>query len=75
MTSTDANKLERIQQRSAALCFNRIFPQAHYCYSLALEELKLYALRMRKHRLDALFLTQVYFSLKFCPSVSEIVGL
>jgi hypothetical protein len=26
-------------------------------------------------RLDALFLTQVYFGLKFCSSVLEIVGL
>jgi hypothetical protein len=34
-----------------------------------------YYLRMRRHRLDALFLTQVYFGLKFCPSVLEIVGL
>jgi hypothetical protein len=50
-------------------------PGAHYCYSLALEELKLHTLRMRRHRLDALFLTQVYFGLKFCPSVLEIVGL
>jgi hypothetical protein len=30
---------------------------------------------MRRHRLDALFLNQVYFGLKFCPSVLEIVGL
>jgi hypothetical protein len=29
----------------------------------------------RRHRLDALFLIQVYFGLKFCPSVLEIVGL
>jgi hypothetical protein len=47
----------------------------HYCYSLALVELKLHTLRIRRHRLDALFLTQVYFGLKFCPSVLEIVGL
>jgi hypothetical protein len=52
ITSTDANKLERIQQRFAALCFNRFFPGAHYCNPLALEELKLHTLRMRRHRLD-----------------------
>jgi hypothetical protein len=75
ITSTDENKLERIQQRVAALCFNRFFPGAHYCYSLALEELKFHTLRMRRHRLDALFLTHVYFGSKFCPSVLEIVGL
>jgi hypothetical protein len=43
--------------------------------SLALEELKLHTLRMRRHRLDALFLTQVFFGFKFCPSILEIVGL
>jgi hypothetical protein len=34
-----------------------------------------YTLRMRRHRLDALFLTPVYFVFKFCPSIVEIVGL
>jgi hypothetical protein len=34
ITSTDANKLERIQQMFVALCFNSFFPQFHYCYSL-----------------------------------------
>jgi hypothetical protein len=32
------------------------------------------SLRIRRHRLDALFLTRVYFGFKFCPSVLEIVG-
>jgi hypothetical protein len=75
ITSTDADKLERIQQRFAALCFNRFFPTVQFHYSPALEELKLHTLRMRRHRLDALFLLQVYFGFKFCPSVLEIVGL
>jgi hypothetical protein len=30
---------------------------------------------MRRHRLDALFLSEVYRGVKFCPSVLEIVGL
>jgi hypothetical protein len=30
---------------------------------------------MRRHRLDALFLTQFYFGSKICPSVLEIVVL
>jgi hypothetical protein len=30
---------------------------------------------MRRHRLDALFLSEVYCGVKFCPSVLEIVGL
>jgi hypothetical protein len=73
--SNDANKLERIQQRFAALCFNRFFPQVHYRYSLALVEFKLHTLRMSRHHLDAFFLLRVYFGFKFCPSVLEIVGL
>jgi hypothetical protein len=75
ITSTDANKLERIQQRFAALCFNRLFPQVHYCYSLALKELKMHTLRMRRHCLDALIRTQDYFGFKISHSVLEIVGL
>jgi hypothetical protein len=75
ITSTYTNKLERIQQRFAAPCFNRFFPQVHYCYSIALENLKLHTLLMRRHHLDTLFLTQVYFGFKICPSVLEIVGL
>jgi hypothetical protein len=59
----------------ADLCFNRFFPPVQYSYFLALVELKLHTLFIRRHRLDALFLTQVYFGLKFCPSVLEIVGL
>jgi hypothetical protein len=38
ITSTVANKLERIQQSFAALCFNSFFPQVHFPYTLALEE-------------------------------------
>jgi hypothetical protein len=78
VTSTDASKLERIQRRFAALCFNRFFfPHVHYSYeySLASEQLKLHTLRMRRQHLDALFFTQVYPGSKFCPSVLEIVGL
>jgi hypothetical protein len=37
--STDANKLERIQQRFAAFCFNRLFPQVHYSYTITLEKI------------------------------------
>jgi hypothetical protein len=75
IASTGANKLELIYQRFAALCFKRFFPQVHYCYSLALEALKLHTLRMRRHGLDTLFLTQVYFGFKICSSVLEIVSL
>jgi hypothetical protein len=73
--STDPKKLESIQQRFAALCFNRFFPGVYYGYSLVLEELKFHIQRLRRHRLDAIFLIQIYFGFKFCPSVLEIVGL
>jgi hypothetical protein len=75
VTSTDAKKLERIQQKFAALCFKRFFPQVHYRYSLALAELQLHTLRMRRLRFDALFLVQIYLGSKFRPSVLEIAGL
>jgi hypothetical protein len=56
ITSSDANKLERIQQRIAALGFNSFFPQVHYSFNLALEQLKFHTLYIRRHPLDALFI-------------------
>jgi hypothetical protein len=64
ITSTDAKKLERIQQKFAALCLKRFF-QVDYSYDLALDQLKLHTLHKRRYRLDALFLTQVYRGSKF----------
>jgi hypothetical protein len=75
ITSTDAKKLERIQQRFSALCFNRFFPEVHYSYSLSLEEIKLHTLRTCI-TLCVYFLIQMYIGPMniFCP-VLEIVGL
>jgi hypothetical protein len=73
VTTTNANKLERIQQKFAALCYNRFLP--HYTYSNALVHLKLHTLRKRRYQLDALFLIQVYLGSKLSPSVLETVGL
>jgi hypothetical protein len=61
ITSTDANRLECIQQRYAALCSNRYFPQVHYCYSLALVGLILCTLHMRRHHLNALYSSSPWF--------------
>jgi hypothetical protein len=72
ITTTDANKLERMQQKFAALCYYRFFPHVHYGYANALEYLKLHTLRKRRYHLDAL---QVYRGLKYCPSLLEAVGL
>jgi hypothetical protein len=73
--TTDANKLERIQQKFAALRYNCFLPHVHYSYANALEYLKLHTLRKRRIHLDTLFLIQVYHDLKYCPSLLEAVGL
>jgi hypothetical protein len=73
--SSDADKLEPIQKRFEALCFNHLFPKAQFHYSPAVEQLKLHILHMRRHHLAILFLIHIYLGLKFCPSVLEIVGL
>jgi hypothetical protein len=75
ITSTDAKKLEHIQQKFAALCLKRFLPQVDYSYNHALEQLKLHTLHKRRYHLDAPFLTQVYRGSEFCPSVLETVGL
>jgi hypothetical protein len=53
--STDANKLERIQQKFASVCFYRFSPHVPYTYTVALEKLSLHSLRKRRHDLDSLF--------------------
>jgi hypothetical protein len=53
-TSTDANKLERIQQKFASVSV--VFPLMFLnSYTLAVEKLSLHSLRKRRHHLDALF--------------------
>jgi hypothetical protein len=49
ITFTDANKLERIQQKFTALCFNRFFLYVHYSY--ALKRLKSRILSKRRYHL------------------------
>jgi hypothetical protein len=34
-SSTDASKLERVQLKFLALCYNRFYPQIHYSYENA----------------------------------------
>jgi hypothetical protein len=38
ITTTGANKLERIQQKFSALCYYRFLPHVHYTYANALEQ-------------------------------------
>jgi hypothetical protein len=73
--TTDANKLERIQQKFEAPCYNRFLPHVHCSHANALEYLKLHTLCKRRYHFDALFRIQVYCGLKYCPSLLEVVGL
>ncbi|PNF38213.1 hypothetical protein B7P43_G13470 [Cryptotermes secundus] len=75
ITSTDANKLERIQQKFASVCFYRLFPRISYTYTYALEKLSLQSLRKRRHHLDAYFFIQVYRGFKSCSSLLENISL
>jgi hypothetical protein len=65
----------RIQQRFAALCFKRFFPQVHCSYSVALEQLKLHTLRERRYHINAPFLVKISVGSMFCHSVLETFGL
>jgi hypothetical protein len=69
------NKPELIQQKFAALSFNRFYPQVDHSYALSLQKSKLYIIQKRMHHLENLFLTHVYRGSKFSPSVLETVGL
>ncbi|PNF39610.1 hypothetical protein B7P43_G10540 [Cryptotermes secundus] len=75
ITSTDANKLERIQQKFASICFYRFLPHISYNYTDALEKLSLQSLHKRRHHLDAHFLVQVFRGLKSCAFLLENVSL
>jgi hypothetical protein len=74
VTSTDANKLERIQQKFASVCFYHYFPHVPYIYTDALEKLSLQTLYKRRH-LYALFFVHVYRGFKSCASLLENVSL
>jgi hypothetical protein len=75
ITSTDANKLERIQQKFTSVCFYCFYPQVAYNYTVALEKLGLHSLSKKRHYLDAFFFVQVYRGLKSCTSLLENVSL
>jgi hypothetical protein len=64
ITTTDASKLEGVQQKFVALCFSRFFPHTSYNYASPREHLKLHTLQVRRHHIDALFFIQVFFRIK-----------
>jgi hypothetical protein len=55
ITSTDANKLGRIQQKFTSICLYRFYPHVAYNYTVALEKLGLHSLGKRRYYLDAPF--------------------
>jgi hypothetical protein len=68
ITFTDANKLERIQQKFAALHFNCFFLHVHSSYAYASEHFKLHTKSKRRYHVDKIFLVQIYLSSKLSPS-------
>jgi hypothetical protein len=75
ITTSDANELERTQQKFAALSYKFSLPHGHYSYANALAHLELNTLRKRRHHLDVLLLIQAYICFKYCPSLYAAVGL
>jgi hypothetical protein len=75
VTSTDANKLERIQQKFASVCFYRFSPHAPYSNAFVLEISRLYSLRKRGITLMYCFFFRVYCGLKSYISLLENVSL
>jgi hypothetical protein len=53
--STNAIKLESIQQKFSSVVPIIFSPRISYSYTFALEKLSLHSLRKRGHHLDALF--------------------
>jgi hypothetical protein len=53
ITSANANKVERIQRKFRALCYNRLFPCARCSYPNASEYVKQHTLRERRNYLVA----------------------
>jgi hypothetical protein len=65
INSTDAKKLERIQRKLVALCYNRFLSADSngYRYANALQVLNVRTLHDRRYQLDALFVHECVFGL------------
>jgi hypothetical protein len=75
ITSTDANRLEIIQQKLASVWFHHFFLHVPYTYTVALDKSILHSLCKRRHNLDAFLFVQVYRGFKSCTSLLENVSL
>jgi hypothetical protein len=71
ITSTDAEKLERIQRKFVALWYNRFLsPDSNgYSYASALQYLQ------RRYQLDARIVIIAFLGFKSCPSTMDIIDL
>jgi hypothetical protein len=74
-TFTNASKIERIQRKFLALCYNRFFPQIHYSYVNALVHQNFHILCTRRRQLEGPFLENVRGGFKFCSTLLETVGI
>jgi hypothetical protein len=76
ITYTDAKKLERIQRKFVALCYNRFLsPYSNgYSYVNDLQVLNLRTLHERR-QIDAIFVINVFLSAKSSSSTMDIIGL
>jgi hypothetical protein len=69
--TTDANKLEHIQQKFASLCFSNFF-HVHYNHAYALELLKLHTLQLEGNILMLFSSVMLFLGSKFCPLLHNI---
>jgi hypothetical protein len=78
ITSIDSAKLERIQRKSAALCYARFFNNASTStcrYENFLTGLNLLPLHMSRRHLDAVFIINAFKCNIDCPSILDSVIL
>jgi hypothetical protein len=75
ITSTDATKLDHMQQKFASDSFCRLYHHIPYSHTFGLEKLSLPSSRKRRHHLVALFFVHFYRGLKSCTSILENVSL
>jgi hypothetical protein len=77
VTSTDAKKLERIQRKFVAPCYNRLLSadSKGYSYANVLHVLNLRTLHDRRYQLDAVFVINGLWGSKSFASTMDIIGL
>ena len=69
--TTNANKLECVKWKFAAVSFSRLFPHIPYNNAHALELLKLHTIQVTSIKLMLFFLFLFFPRPKFCPSIID----